>query len=614
MAKLQVELGAEVAELQSKLSDAIKGLKQLQNQSKELDAQFKKGKISADDYYNAIAKNSIDINKASSNVNGLKKSILGSDKALDGMTKSTANAVPAVTEFSRVIQDAPYGMQGVANNLQQLTANFGHLKSSAGGTVPALKLMLSSLAGPAGILLAVSAVTSAIVYFGAKSRKAGNDVASLKEQQDKLKESMDNYVLSLEAVNRANLKGEQSAAKELVNLSLLKAQVNDTTLSLSRRKDAVAELRKLYPDYLKNMTDEKILNGGLATVYDTLTGSIKERARATASMNAIIKNTENILVLESQRAAVSKQLADEEARVNLEMQKINKVASNNPMAGLAKSGVNASSKLLELRKNLNSIKGEIQSLELTNIDLEGNVKTNEGISGIAESIIPKDTQEKVRNKVAKLKTDLGLQVQGIQDVFNLTPINVLGSTLTQLDKDRLNLQAKLLEINAEAQNIIGGVMMQTFSNIGQVIGQGFAQGLDVLSMVGGALLSGIGSLISAMGDKLIEMGTAAVLAGTVTKLFGSVTGIGAGLAAIAGGIALNAVGSGISNFRGAGNTNGTNAGVNTGNNNSFTGGFSGGFTQENKVTFVLRGQDLYGAIDNYLSRNGNLGGKLSFGN
>ena len=88
--------------------------------------------------------------------------------SLNKLGKSTANAVPSVQEFSRVIQDAPFGIQGVANNITQLTAQFGNLSKNAGGTKAALKAMLGTLSGPAGILLAVSAVTSLLVSFGDK--------------------------------------------------------------------------------------------------------------------------------------------------------------------------------------------------------------------------------------------------------------------------------------------------------------------------------------------------------------------------------------------------------------------------------------------------------------
>ena len=102
-------------------------------------------------------------------------------KAMGDLKKGTANAVPTVTEFSRIIQDAPFGIQGVANNITQLTQNFGYLKQKTGSTSSALKLMLSTLSGPAGILLAISAVTSLMVAYSSQMSKTKKDTEGLTE-------------------------------------------------------------------------------------------------------------------------------------------------------------------------------------------------------------------------------------------------------------------------------------------------------------------------------------------------------------------------------------------------------------------------------------------------
>ena len=130
----------------------------------------------------------------------LTKALKKSEKDLDSFGKKVTssgnttnkfgkqvkgNAVPAMQEFSRVIQDAPFGIQGVANNITQLTTQFGNLSKNAGGTKAALKAMLGTLAGPAGILLAVSAVTSLLVSFGDKLQFAANQTSKLAEATKK---------------------------------------------------------------------------------------------------------------------------------------------------------------------------------------------------------------------------------------------------------------------------------------------------------------------------------------------------------------------------------------------------------------------------------------------
>src|SRR5699024_1804650 len=118
------------------------------------------------------------------------------------------NAVPAMQSFSQVIQDAPYGIQGVANNIQQLTAQFGYLSAQSGGTKAALKGMLARLTGPAGIVLAVSALTTAFVAFVDdlfNSKTAAKEAAyNYKEVKDEL----DRFISSLSELEKLDLTNE----------------------------------------------------------------------------------------------------------------------------------------------------------------------------------------------------------------------------------------------------------------------------------------------------------------------------------------------------------------------------------------------------------------------
>ena len=74
----------------------------------------------------------------------------------------------ALSNLSRVAQDAPYGFIGIANNLNPLLESFQKLKTESGSTSGALKAMVASLSGPAGIGLALGAVSSILVAFGPK--------------------------------------------------------------------------------------------------------------------------------------------------------------------------------------------------------------------------------------------------------------------------------------------------------------------------------------------------------------------------------------------------------------------------------------------------------------
>ena len=153
--------------------------------------------------------------------------------------------------------------------------------------------MLKDLKGFGGISLGISLVTSLLLVFGDKIFATKDKAKALKEEQDKLTESLDNYKNGLESIEKARLSGSQKAQKELLDLRLLKTIVEDNTRSIDDREAALKKLRDLYPNYLKNLTNEKALNGGLSTVYNEVTTSIIKRARATAATNAIVKNSED---------------------------------------------------------------------------------------------------------------------------------------------------------------------------------------------------------------------------------------------------------------------------------------------------------------------------------
>lgn len=514
---------------------------------------------------------------------GFSSSVNNSAKSMTKLSKSTANGSSAMLAFSRTVQDAPFGLMGVSNNITNLTEQFGALKTRTGSAGGALKAMLKDLKGFGGITLGISAVTSLLLVFGDKLFKSKDAVKALRQEQDKLNQSLDNYVFKLETVQRANLTGEQNAQKELVNLRLLRSQIEDTTLSINKRKGAIEQLRKKYPDYLKNMSDEKILNGGLKTTYDELTTSILKRAKASASMNQMIENETKLITLRSQLVEVNTKLKEEEKEIRSR-------TSLNVATGIAQKQLDIDNARIRAKEKIREITGQIQNLELSNIDLEQNVTS---LGGVAPEItIPKTTL-----KPKAIGVDLtGLQ-KGIQG-FDLT--NTINKDLdTSLNK----VTNSLTEFGIQAGNIIQGGISNTFSLLGEAIGNPLISASD-------ALRRGLGGLISQLGDFLIQQGTAAILAGKLAAVFGTIAGIPAGIAAIAGGTALKGFGSGLANSGSGGISNNTDTG--NFNNSGLTRTFGGGSEQgSNKVEFLIRGENLWGVLDNYARRRGNLGGLSS---
>ena len=124
-----------------------------------------------------------DTAEALANLNNFIKTSKGLKTEMQNFGNVSGQATNALSNLSRVAQDAPYGFMGIANNLNPLLESFQRLKVEAGSTGGALKAMAGGLMGPAGIGLALGAVSSIIVAFGPKIMDfiKGTDKASESE-------------------------------------------------------------------------------------------------------------------------------------------------------------------------------------------------------------------------------------------------------------------------------------------------------------------------------------------------------------------------------------------------------------------------------------------------
>jgi hypothetical protein len=211
--------------------------------------------------------------------------------------KSMGDASQSLINFSRIAQDAPYGIMGVANNLNPMVESFQRLAKTEGGTKKALQAMVAGLAGPAGVGVAIGIVSSLAVTFS-KDIIAffKGPTAELEEFNKKLKEVADNLykliggeqakrtkgILLTELIVGGNKTQQEEALKELkklysnseaikaANLGENKAYyqtlVNQAAMqgdAIAKEKNNIEQLTKLYDDQFRN---NKKRNDALALV------------------------------------------------------------------------------------------------------------------------------------------------------------------------------------------------------------------------------------------------------------------------------------------------------------------------------------------------------------
>ena len=666
MAKLEVEFGADISQLKSKLAEAQV---LLENLKKQKSADFKLGLDTVN-----LQKQ---INDAKANISSLTKQINTNSSAFDTHSKAASNGGNTLMQFSRIAQDAPYGIIGIGNNLTATAESFSYLAKSSGGAGNALKSIGTSIMGTGGVLLAVSLATAAFTYMSQNGLSLGDVI-------NKLRGNFDEFTSSMQ---EANAEAAKNSAEEVSSLNALASVSQDVSLSMRDRMTAVNELQSTYPAYFGNLTKEQILNGDLKGIIDSVTDALLAKAKAAAYSSRISKLAEEEINITEKIIKVKNDLRDAEKEAG-------KQRNNSAMAYSA-GGVGAA-----LGASANQVNNYRQSI----YDLEASLKQNIKTQRQYQSEVNKQTANSIRleekapkqPKVVKAKKEafkkdsefdnnaeaamqgrydieLGIIKRGedakykemlkgqqaqqgladqtsrialagaaAEEAARLKTIEGLRSDLavemillkshldnkliTQQQYDLMAQEQRLKSIEAQRalvpeHQIISDAIVGTIQNMGTALGEALANGANVAQSMGNALLQGLGGLLAAMGDHLIKIGTAAVLAGTVMKLFGTVSGVGAGLAAIAGGVLLKGIGGAIAakgNKKTAGGSNGNDGMTNQRGSvssgadvSSPTSSVSGGGTFNNSggtVVFEIAGQKLIGVLNNTMQGNLRLGG------
>lgn len=92
--------------------------------------------------------------------------------SMSQLTGATTSANMAFVNFSRVVQDAPFGLIGLANNIDPLLVSFQELVKAEGGTRQAFAALGRQLMGPAGLIFLLgSALPSALLFLQQRQQK-----------------------------------------------------------------------------------------------------------------------------------------------------------------------------------------------------------------------------------------------------------------------------------------------------------------------------------------------------------------------------------------------------------------------------------------------------------
>lgn len=218
----------------------------------------------------------------------------------EAVTRKTNNLKMQFSQVARELPSLAMGPQmfilAISNNLPMLADAISDVRKqnellAASGQkgVPVWKQLASSLFSTQTAL--VAAISLGVVF--------AKDIASWVKELINGKKAIDNNKEALENYKKAMLESQQTAQNETVQLNLLYKAAVDSSKGMNERISAVKELKKEYPQYFKNLSDEEILVGKAADKYNELATAIMASAKAQAAKETLIKNSKEILDLET---------------------------------------------------------------------------------------------------------------------------------------------------------------------------------------------------------------------------------------------------------------------------------------------------------------------------
>lgn len=505
-------------------------------------------------------------------------------ESLNQIRPGANQATFALTNLGRVAQDAPFGLIGIANNIEPLISSFISLRQTAGGAGGTFRALGASLLGPGGLILGIGLLSTVATL-------AGQGLFSAAKEVDEFRDAM----------KEAN----EAAGKEIANLRIAATIASDVTRSTDERKKAAKELQSQLKENNVTLSEEAILNGNVATAINLATKAILERAKARAIENRIAELTAQNLNRELERPEILRRQLETQKKLNEERAKAGRAPAGAPadvgirpetvgfatdalnkLVALDQATLDASAeinKLLALvkdedispkfdsdkaKKDTDLLKQRIAALKelqgLTGLDRAQQVQLaqleiqlanrdsikagftaeelQQQIDGILEKAFPVKTFEfkldSVRLTVPRLELSNDLSPAEIIAPNGIRP-NAFDGVIKSIQQSALIARNKLKQTVIDLKAFLDDLLVNSFASVGEGLAQLFQ---------GGGLKGAIEPLISTIGDAIVALGKTAIQAGVAVLLLKKTLNsfivsnpglvIAAGIAAVALGAAL----------------------------------------------------------------------------
>lgn len=468
-------------------------------------------------------------------------------------------ATNSLTNLGRVIQDAPFGFLGIANNLNPLLESFQRLKATTGTTGGAIRALGAELLGPAGLGIALSVTSSLLIVFGDRLFGASKAAKEAEDKAGQLKTAISGIFAE--------------TAKEVTQVGSFIAVLKSETETRERKLAAIKELQKVQPEIFKGLKLEGSAVQGLDAAYQAYLANLQNVIAAKIIQARLDQKIEELLKKQGVGAT----------GLEKDLKKVQDVITKFRLNQARQDGGPVGAEVIrqitgdenERKSAITSLENDIQSLF---------TELQQFTKGIKVTIPEAKVTGKTKVKAEEIEFDLSDSMFRLPNkdlLVDKTGVVVRLTDPVQLVIDRFkNFKPKFSEFikgeSVQVNNIIPddatAILVKQAEDLAKAFNNGlesgfsnsiasFAEGLgeafstgDLSSAFKGFAAS-IGSALQAMGKQFIAIGTTALLAKeAIKKLFANpLVAIAAGAALIAAGAALRSAVSGkFGGFRAAG--------------------------------------------------------------
>lgn len=170
------------------------------------------------------------------------------------------------------------------------------------------------------------------------------------------KKMVDNLTSSLKHMSDAMQNARLETAKETLKLNLLYKTATNNAKSTTERTKAVKALKKEYPEYFKNLSDEEIKLGKASKAYKEATKAITENAKARAALDKITELQKEFIETDQKRIG----LLTKQVQAHGELAKAEKYTAKVSSTITATSTQAASQYYAATASNVNKLKDNIK--------------------------------------------------------------------------------------------------------------------------------------------------------------------------------------------------------------------------------------------------------------